>query len=176
MEGVALLGVICDFLVALSVLWHIFHYLLPPTFYFFSTTEQADGVQGGAMFKDLTKNLEISWPSEDTGLQGNATVRVTFPPKDEHEEQVNPPPKLAEVVSENQNTAESESKVPRQCTLCGIEVPADRAPRCSRCKAVIYCSHACQKKHWKETHKVSCELYKVPCLIHKDLNGTGSEK
>jgi hypothetical protein len=138
--GVALLGVICDFLVALSVLWHIFDYLLPPTFYFFSTTEQVDGVQGGAMFKDLTKNLEISWPSEDTGLQGNATVRVTFPPKDEHEEQVNPPPKLVEVVSENRNTAELESKVPRQCTLCGIE------------------------------------LYKVPCLIHKDLNGTRSEK
>lgn len=135
--------------------------------------QQVDGVQGGAMFKDLTKNLEISWPSEDTGLQGNATVRVTFPPKDEHEEQVNPPPKLVEVVSENRNTAELESKVPRQCTLCGIEVPADRAPRCSRCKAVIYCSHACQKKHWKETHKVSCELYKAMMEREEELEIKG---
>ena len=40
------------------------------------------------------------------------------------------------------------------CVLC--EKPAGEQMRCSRCKAVWYCSTACQKQHWKLGHKQVC--------------------
>lgn len=39
------------------------------------------------------------------------------------------------------------------CRYCGH--PGTRY-RCSRCKAVSYCSQACQKRHWREGHANAC--------------------
>lgn len=47
---------------------------------------------------------------------------------------------------------------PNQCLNCSLF--SDESPnkyrRCSRCKAVFYCSQECQKKHWKK-HKAGCK-------------------
>ncbi|KAH7443725.1 hypothetical protein KP509_02G048100 [Ceratopteris richardii] len=59
--------------------------------------------------------------------------------------------------------------VPRQCAMCNKDVSAEMAPRCSRCKAVIYCGHACQKQHWKDKHKGNCELYKAMMEREEEL-------
>ena len=42
----------------------------------------------------------------------------------------------------------------RHCLNCLKEVSASL--RCSRCRTALYCSKACQKKHWK-VHKNICE-------------------
>ena len=44
----------------------------------------------------------------------------------------------------------------RVCASCG---DGGAKSRCQRCKAVVYCSRACQLKHWKSGHKESCR----PC-------------
>lgn len=35
--------------------------------------------------------------------------------------------------------------------------------RCSSCKAVYYCSAACQKAHWATVHRTPCRAYKERC-------------
>ena len=44
------------------------------------------------------------------------------------------------------------------CAMCGKEWHAPQVPHkwCARCKAVKYCSRACQKEHWAE-HKGKCK-------------------
>ncbi|VVA11679.1 PREDICTED: ubiquitin [Prunus dulcis] len=39
------------------------------------------------------------------------------------------------------------------CAVCGNSGPK----KCSRCKAVRYCSQKCQEKHWKSGHKTECK-------------------
>ncbi|GAB2276104.1 hypothetical protein Dimus_010845 [Dionaea muscipula] len=38
------------------------------------------------------------------------------------------------------------------CAVCGRPAPK----KCSRCKAVMYCSTTCQSEHWKSGHKLKC--------------------
>lgn len=48
----------------------------------------------------------------------------------------------------------------RYCTLCGSTVNNDGAGKlqcCSICRAVHYCSRACQTWHWKRYHKNACQ-------------------
>lgn len=43
------------------------------------------------------------------------------------------------------------------CEYCAVHAPeAERFKRCARCQAVTYCSHECQKAHWKQGHKKAC--------------------
>ena len=46
----------------------------------------------------------------------------------------------------------------RRCERCKISAAADdiKLRVCSRCRNVFYCSRECQKKAWKEEHKVYC--------------------
>mmetsp|Transcript_11583 Transcript_11583/g.28775 ORF Transcript_11583/g.28775 Transcript_11583/m.28775 type:complete len:296 (+) Transcript_11583:328-1215(+) len=41
----------------------------------------------------------------------------------------------------------------RGCAACGVR--RSELKECSGCREVVYCSHACQKGHWK-THKPQC--------------------
>ena len=41
---------------------------------------------------------------------------------------------------------------PSRCDACG----RDATMRCGRCQKVSYCSAACQKRDWKERHRVHC--------------------
>jgi len=50
----------------------------------------------------------------------------------------------------------------RFCYECGRSVGVRLEP-CSRCKAVFYCSKACQNKAWAEVHKDEC--LRVPGLV-----------
>lgn len=44
-----------------------------------------------------------------------------------------------------------------QCIRCRKEASSDeKYLKCSRCKAVHYCSRNCQKSHWKTHHKFDC--------------------
>merc|ERR1740121_512720 len=47
----------------------------------------------------------------------------------------------------------SNSTNPVRCASCGKD--NGRLERCARCKSVLFCSHACQKKAWK-WHKADC--------------------
>ena len=42
-----------------------------------------------------------------------------------------------------------------QCYQCGGPATA----RCTKCKAVVYCSRACQQASWKKSHKTECGRY-----------------
>ena len=46
---------------------------------------------------------------------------------------------------------------PDRCTRCGIQPDRTLLKRCSKCKAVHYCSPKCQRLDW-ETHKLACSL------------------
>ncbi|KAG6543648.1 hypothetical protein Mapa_014831 [Marchantia paleacea] len=107
-------------------------------------------------FEDLSQVVEVSYPAEDM-RDKSVMVKVSFPPNVEHDDSSNSLPKLSETV----DLSAEKTEVARQCVVCEKEVPAERAPRCSRCKAVIYCGHVCQKQDWKEVHKGVCELYKA---------------
>ncbi|CAM6091629.1 unnamed protein product [Calypogeia fissa] len=108
------------------------------------------------VFEETSQMVEVPFPADDL-REKSVTVRVTYPPRDENEDQNNSLPKLSETL----DISSEHTEVPRQCVVCEKEVPAERAPRCSRCKAVIYCGHVCQKQDWKEVHKGVCELYKA---------------
>ncbi|EPY18619.1 MYND zinc finger (ZnF) domain-like protein [Strigomonas culicis] len=58
--------------------------------------------------------------------------------------------------------ARGSSHVCAQCRRTDAAVPAALL-RCSSCKAVFYCSAACQQQHWREAHKVVCLAYKAKC-------------
>ena len=51
------------------------------------------------------------------------------------------------------------------CALpaCGArEVTVHQFKRCGGCKAVVYCSAACSKAHWKAGHKRECSRGALP--------------
>jgi rRNA maturation protein Nop10 len=43
-----------------------------------------------------------------------------------------------------------------KCRACGTKPAKEKLKFCSRCKGVSYCSKACEKVHWKTTHKREC--------------------
>ncbi|KAJ0802223.1 putative ubiquitinyl hydrolase 1 [Helianthus annuus] len=43
------------------------------------------------------------------------------------------------------------------CAVCGSLT----SKHCARCKAVRYCSEACQRSHWKSGHKEKCEEFRL---------------
>jgi hypothetical protein len=45
------------------------------------------------------------------------------------------------------------------CCKCGAEGQGASLSRCGGCKAVRYCSEACQREHWA-VHKALCKLGK----------------
>ena len=49
--------------------------------------------------------------------------------------------------------------VPRQiCACCGAaKSPTTSLSQCAACKTVLYCSRACQVRHWKLGHKGACK-------------------
>jgi hypothetical protein len=59
--------------------------------------------------------------------------------------------RLGEIYTNDIFTYESKEEI-YLCANCGI----DASKRCSRCKAVWYCSKECQVKHYKESHKKVC--------------------
>ena len=42
-----------------------------------------------------------------------------------------------------------------ECAVCGKRGDGETIRRCSRCKAIRYCSRDCQERHWP-SHKVTC--------------------
>eukprot|EP00249_Psilotum_nudum_P022283 c28454_g1_i1 orf=312-2213(+) len=140
-----------------------------------SLLQQVDGKGRGrtgsnATFEEFTQTVDVQWPSEDAKPWDVSSVRVSYPPRDDREEQSSPPG-LAEQIDASKEMVSF--SIPRQCAMCERDVPANCAPRCSRCKAVIYCGHACQKQHWKEIHKGSCELYKAMIEREEELELKG---
>lgn len=51
-----------------------------------------------------------------------------------------------------------EEKQQRVCAFCGAVAGQDapKLKRCANCRLVLYCSPACQRKHWKAGHKAEC--------------------
>lgn len=120
-----------------------------------------------AVFEELSQSVDVQWPAEDAKFWEVTSVKIMHPPRGNHEEQRMSPSKSTDQL---ETTSDLNGwTVPRQCAMCNKEVPADMAPRCSRCRAVIYCGHACQKQHWKEQHKGSCELYKAMMEREEEL-------
>lgn len=60
------------------------------------------------------------------------------------------------VVIEEESFPETDSL---QCIVCKKPLLKESL-RCAACKAVVYCSKNCQKKDWKNSHKIQCEGYK----------------
>lgn len=120
------------------------------------------------VFEDFIQSVDVQWPADDPKAWEIVSVRISYPPKS-GQEQVNLPPKLAENSEDYSMDEHVNWIVPRQCAMCLKEVQADMAPRCSRCKAVIYCGHPCQKRHWKDAHRSSCELYRAMMEREEEL-------
>ena len=46
----------------------------------------------------------------------------------------------------------------KTCGWCeGSQEKGERFNSCSRCKVVVYCSKACQKEHWRNGHRDTCQ-------------------
>ncbi|KAM0968015.1 hypothetical protein ACFX13_016748 [Malus domestica] len=52
------------------------------------------------------------------------------------------------------------------CVVCGNS----GSRRCSRCKAVRYCSSKCQEKHWKSGHKTECKDFQPSGRVNSAQN------
>ena len=57
----------------------------------------------------------------------------------------------------------------RTCGACAVQIPHNRAKRCSQCRAAYYCSRECQKRDWR-SHKPQC---KTPTLVQATASETG---
>jgi hypothetical protein len=57
--------------------------------------------------------------------------------------------------------------VGHECAGCGA---AGASHRCSRCKAVNYCSRDCQRKHWKSSHKKECSAIRTQNTFISEAN------
>ncbi|KAL5559571.1 hypothetical protein UlMin_035782 [Ulmus minor] len=58
------------------------------------------------------------------------------------------------------------------CVVCGN--PASK--KCSRCKAVRYCSTNCQEVHWKSGHKSECKIAQSPVRVISSNNALGNSQ
>ncbi|MCO5609569.1 hypothetical protein L7F22_063799 [Adiantum nelumboides] len=131
-----------------------------------------NGLRGHrALFEELSHSLDVQWPAEDAKFWEVTSVKITHPPRENSEDQKSSIPKSRD--EQGVSVDVNGWTVPRQCAMCNKEVSADLAPRCSRCKAVIYCGHVCQKQHWKDQHKGSCELYKAMMEREEELELKG---
>ena len=61
---------------------------------------------------------------------------------------------LKRVMTESMVRSRDRADEGRKCAECGV-LP-EESNRCSRCKAVVYCSRDCQRGHWK-AHKKLCQ-------------------
>ncbi|KAM1572762.1 hypothetical protein ACFXTI_042820 [Malus domestica] len=58
------------------------------------------------------------------------------------------------------------------CAVCGNS----GSRRCSRCKAVRYCSTKCQEKHWKSGHKTECKDFQLSGRVNSAQNTLGNRR
>ncbi|QKX56350.1 uncharacterized protein TRUGW13939_03451 [Talaromyces rugulosus] len=70
----------------------------------------------------------------------------------------------------------------RICTFCKKREPWNAQPgqklkRCSRCRARLYCSRACQRSDWKKGHQMACAATTTTTTANKskDENRTETE-
>eukprot|EP00250_Pteridium_aquilinum_P020098 c24700_g1_i1 orf=168-2093(-) len=120
-----------------------------------------------AVFEEFAQSVDVQWPAEDAKFWEVTSVKIMHPAQENCEDQKTSPSNGTEQLETNVDL--NGWVVLRQCAMCNEEVSAEMAPRCSRCKAVIYCGHACQKQHWKEQHKGSCEVYKAMMEREEEL-------
>lgn len=85
-----------------------------------------------------------------------ASSRTGKTPSKQHAQFLQLETQLQQLLLEQQKTAQegkSEDKlVP--CAVCGLET---KPHFCGRCLKTSYCSAACQRTHWKGTHKKECK-------------------
>ncbi len=55
--------------------------------------------------------------------------------------------------------------VPRQCANCGAVESESPFKKCGGCRLAPYCSHACQWRHWRSSHRDVCSST-MPSLRH----------
>eukprot|EP01084_Bolivina_argentea_P248077 414966_1 len=61
----------------------------------------------------------------------------------------------ARVISRNELATELHKSQPHSCVICGLQ---SNLSRCSRCKAIWYCSQTHQQQDWNK-HNLGCEPY-----------------
>ncbi|XP_020096034.1 zinc finger MYND domain-containing protein 15 [Ananas comosus] len=120
------------------------------------------------LFDPFIETLDVQWPPEISKAGDFVAVTVSHPPGQAYEEKkpppapssplkyLEPPPKeeLPQIGEAIANWT-----IRRQCALCEKQFHEKQSVPCGRCRAVVYCSPVCEKKHWKETHKGICGLY-----------------
>lgn len=67
----------------------------------------------------------------------------------------------------------SQGKMEYQCGHCGII--EEIMQRCSSCHVVYYCSRHCQKKDWKEKHRMVCNRLKYGYDPEEELTSESSD-
>lgn len=122
-------------------------------------------------FEEFSQSVDVQWPAEDAKFWEVTSVKIMHPPQENFEDHKTLDSKGSDLLETE--VVLNEWLVPRQCAMCSMEVSTEMAPRCSRCKAVIYCGHTCQKQHWKDQHKGSCELYKAMMEREEELELKG---
>lgn len=92
-----------------------------------------------SMFEELIQTVDVQWPAEDAKFWEVTSVKISHPPREDQEDRKTP---LLKVFEQQGSAVDLDGWIiPRQCAMCDKEVSADASPRCSRCKAVIYCGH-----------------------------------
>lgn len=65
----------------------------------------------------------------------------------------------SEILSETVPLASLNAQgVDERCAWCWSLLPTGESKRCAGCRAVRYCSVACQKLHWNRAHKLQCSV------------------
>ncbi|KAK1260703.1 hypothetical protein QJS04_geneDACA018055 [Acorus gramineus] len=114
-------------------------------------------------FEPFVETVDVQWPPEMANAEYDfVAVTVSHPPGQSYEE-VAAKPLVSMPAIKYADPPEDAQEVRKERALC-----------CGRCRAVVYCGAACQKQHWKETHKAKCGLYKAMMEREEELDMSNS--
>ncbi|KAK9151795.1 hypothetical protein Syun_010104 [Stephania yunnanensis] len=135
-------------------------------------------------FEAFIETVDVEWPPEMARGWDIVAVTLSCPPRQAYED------KGTSAAAGSTPTKYSVGGVPkddivdlklnwgsvgkmmmmRQCAMCEEEVVhSEELVSCGRCRALVYCGSACQRRHWKEAHKSSCGLYKAMMEREEEL-------
>ncbi|XP_052202029.1 uncharacterized protein LOC127807880 [Diospyros lotus] len=127
-------------------------------------------------FEPFIETVDVNWPPEMAKGNDLVAVTISHPPGQGYEVKTSSTASSTPTKFSEESKEETFVEVKaissfglRQCVMCEKEVHGEQSICCNRCRAVVYCSALCQKKHWKESHKSVCGLYEAMMEREEEL-------